>query len=231
MTSIAPKHFPDSVWTGLCFQYDSLNIDKYPDFFWSDQCSKEIIAVEEYLLQPAIQDLFTFFQYYGAANSFVGVNSTQSALTYRTLVAGPNIAITYPNETTCLISVAGGDIGFIVTSGDTFLEGMVLYVDDATGNALKADSTSEVTSTVYGLADADVTIGNTVKIIPAGKFELTDWTAVTGSASLDNGKLYYLSSTPGMLTLIPPTIGYLLEVGRAVSDIIMDIDIKPRVRL
>lgn len=59
MNSVA-TNFPDKVWDGLCYQYTSLDVDKHPDFFWKDQATQEIIAIENCLFESfVIKNEFT----------------------------------------------------------------------------------------------------------------------------------------------------------------------------
>lgn len=59
--------------------------------------------------------------------------------------------------------------------------------------------------------------------------ELSDWTAVIGSTTLSPAGLYFLSVTPGLLTLTPPSMtGQIVQqIGRAVSPTVLEISIQP----
>ncbi len=47
MAFIASANFPSSVWDGLTYQFDSIQIDKAPSFFWKDSATQEIKALEQ----------------------------------------------------------------------------------------------------------------------------------------------------------------------------------------
>lgn len=59
--------------------------------------------------------------------------------------------------------------------------------------------------------------------------ELSDWTDVTGSETLSPAGLYFLSVTPGLLTLTPPSLSgqSVQQIGRAVSPTVLEISITP----
>lgn len=78
---------------------------------------------------------------------------------------------------------------------------------------------------VVGLAITAVGAGDDVTYITNGILELSDWTAITGSPTLTVGLFYYLGAS-FFLTSTPPTVGQLVEIGRAQTDTILDIKIK-----
>lgn len=231
MTSIHPKLFPSEIWGGLCFQYDDLNTDKHPDFFWSDKASKEIIALEEYLLSPYVQDVLSFFNPLSDPNSFVSVRSDLSGLTYRTLVAGTNIAVSYPNETTCRIDALTGsaDTTVDVVLDEACVKGNVIGLK-TNGNGLKADSSTETKSRVLGLATTDENIGDTVTVCILGILTKSDWSAIIGTTYLTTRSIYYLASN-GNLTSVAPTSGWLVPLGYAISNTEFLVSIGPRIQL
>ncbi len=63
---------------------------------------------------------------------------------------------------------------------------------------------------------------------------VAQWNAVTeeGAGGLTTGSVYYLSAaTAGKITLTPPTTGYVVEVGQAISTTELDINIKQPIKL
>ena len=61
--------------------------------------------------------------------------------------------------------------------------------------------------------------GNTGEYVTEGSIERVDWTAVTGTALLTPGAVYYLGLTAGTLTSTAPTTTgqHVVAVARAVS--------------
>ena len=78
---------------------------------------------------------------------------------------------------------------------------------------------------VLGLAITAVAVGDNAAYICYGTLELSDWTAIIGTVNLTPGAFYYLGVT-NFLTSTPPTTGQLVEIGRAESDTVFDINIK-----
>jgi len=78
---------------------------------------------------------------------------------------------------------------------------------------------------VVGLAITNVAASDNAAYISYGILELSDWTAIIGTANLTPGAFYYLGVT-NFLTSTPPTTGQLVEIGRAESDTVFDINIK-----
>jgi microcystin-dependent protein len=82
-------------------------------------------------------------------------------------------------------------------------------------------------SRVAGLSSTTTTTGNTDTFMAAGRFELADWTAVTGSAALTPNSIYYLGATGGLTTTAPIAAGqYVVEIGRALETTVLDLCIK-----
>jgi hypothetical protein len=70
--------------------------------------------------------------------------------------------------------------------------------------------------------------------ISEGQITRADWTPLIGAPTLTAGATYYLSSdVPGQLTIVAPTTSgqYVVLVGRAVSNLSLDIEIAPPIRL
>jgi hypothetical protein len=83
-----------------------------------------------------------------------------------------------------------------------------------------------------GLAYADAASGHAVEYLTDGVITQSDWTNVTGAATLTIG-VYYLSvDVAGQLTPVAPTItGYVVRVGRALSPDTFSIEIEPPIQL
>ena len=64
-----------------------------------------------------------------------------------------------------------------------------------------------------------------------GGVKLTDWTILTGSQFLTQGAKYYLG-TDGLMTELPPnTEGLSQEIGVAIDNYTLDIEIQPSIML
>lgn len=123
--------------------------------------------------------------------------------------------------------VAGGQpIRYDLTANETINIGQPVYVSSAnTVNLADADTLN--TSHVLGIAITDATANTTVTVLSDGSVERADWTAITGSANLVAGAVYYLSTTAGGLTVTPPTGDgdNIVRCGIAVSTTKFDIEI------
>ncbi|WP_295446253.1 hypothetical protein [uncultured Thiodictyon sp.] len=103
----------------------------------------------------------------------------------------------------------------------------------AQGLAALADAAIPGRGEVAGLAMADTASGFTCTYTRSTA-ESTDWSAVTGTAALSSGSVYYLSpSVPGTLTTTPPeTAGLaLVRIGRAVDTMTLQIMVEPPIYL
>ncbi len=70
---------------------------------------------------------------------------------------------------------------------------------------------------IVGLVKEDTLIGDPVEVLTLGDvMSITDWTTLTGAATLTPGSRYWLSDTPGRYTTTPSTLVSSL-VGVAVS--------------
>jgi hypothetical protein len=67
--------------------------------------------------------------------------------------------------------------------------------------------------------------------ITDGLLTLSDWINVSGTNLLVPGQTYFLSNIIGNITNIPPTSGYIVSVGKAVSQTQLDIEIQQPIRL
>lgn len=100
------------------------------------------------------------------------------------------------------------------------------------GHVDLAQANAAGTTQVCGLALTGAVATNSVDYQIDGVIERSDWTAITGSASLQRGAVYFLSAaTAGRLTTTAPTSGYSVVVGRALTTTRFDISIQPAIRL
>jgi len=116
---------------------------------------------------------------------------------------------------------------------ESVLVGQPIYIK-GTSHVAPAKADSATTSRVGGFAITAADPGNAADYVTEGKLTITDWTAVTGSASLTPGSAYYLdASVAGRITSgVPVATGeYVVYVGRATSTLTLDIEIAPSIRL
>ncbi len=221
MAFIASAIFPDSVWDGLTFQFDSIQIDKDPSFFWKDSATQEIRALEQYLIDRG--ELFEFFDTLGPANSVVGVKIDSSGLTYRELVAGSGVTIDHTDDATTISATGGGATSTVnMTNVDT---GSVVIATPVytfgSGTFKKGKANTQASIRLVGLAASTIAQDSSGSIQTDGVVTAStgEWDALTGdSGGLTSDTKYYLSETEaGKLKTIPPTSGYVVPVGYAVS--------------
>lgn len=113
-----------------------------------------------------------------------------------------------------------------MTANETINIGQPVYVSAAdTVNLADADALN--TSHVLGIAITDATANTTVLVLSEGSVTRADWTAITGSANLVPGAMYYLSTTAGGLTVTPPTGDgdHVVRCGLAVNTTRLDIEV------
>jgi hypothetical protein len=112
-------------------------------------------------------------------------------------------------------------------------KGQPLYIKPSQHLDL-AVASSLSTSGVIGLAVMDANTATSVDYISSGLLERQDWTAIVGSTNLSAGAIYYLSpNNAGHLTTTAPTsIGQVVaEVGRAMSNQVLNVEIQPSIVL
>jgi hypothetical protein len=111
------------------------------------------------------------------------------------------------------------------SGGPSAVEGMVVYIDPADGEAkLAASDSTEVVAEVAGFLTAAYVAGDTASVVTEGDLTLEDWTDVAGTATLTPGATYYLH-TDGEIRVTPPETGKLVIVGRAMTTLSLDIEI------
>lgn len=128
--------------------------------------------------------------------------------------------------------VGGLSTPYSAEAGVNVSEGNPVYLD-VTGRLQLARNDTVAGYQVAGLVYADALATASGDYVSEGPLELLDWTGIAGTASLVKGALYYLDSSPGMITTIAPTIDgyYVVPVGRALTDTTLDIELGQPVRL
>lgn len=113
------------------------------------------------------------------------------------------------------------------------LIGSPLYLKLSTHVDL-AQANDAGTTQVVGFAIEAVSPLFAVEYISEGQITRDDWTSIAGTVFLSVGSQYYLSpSTAGRITSTAPTTAgqYVVPVGRAISDKVLDIEIGQSVKL
>lgn len=99
------------------------------------------------------------------------------------------------------------------------------------GHLALASSLDNPRSKSIGVALENGSIGYAIAISSFGTITLQDWTNVVGNANLVPGLDYFLDSTAGKMTNVAPNNGYLVVIGRAVSELILSIQIQRSILL
>jgi len=119
------------------------------------------------------------------------------------------------------ITLANGE------SSDAITIGMPVYIS-AADTVKKAKADAAGTATVFAICKAaSIAATFTGEFFTSGQLASSNWTAVTGGATLTAGSVYYLSNaTAGQLTATAIGTGLIVEVGQAINTTTMQIKIK-----
>lgn len=117
-----------------------------------------------------------------------------------------------------LSQIGTGEVTMQIVAAVDIRAGQPVYVDLVSGQLKLASAASFAASLVLSLVQVSTLAGYAAPLATS-MLELTDWTAVVGSTTLQRGQEYFLSSTPGQLTLVAPTIRgqALVSVGEAAN--------------
>lgn len=128
---------------------------------------------------------------------------------------------------------AGGESPIPAIFASDTLVGMAVYVAGPNSVGL-AQANDPSTAKVIGLASVDVSAGSAGTLTTEGQIERDNWAVVAGTSLLTPGATYYLSPTvAGGLTISAPGSDglFVVAVGRAISQTILDIEIAEGVKL
>ena len=146
--------------------------------------------------------------------------------------AGPSGASGGPTGPVGPTGPAGPSANLSAVAGVALSAGQPVYVSQVDALVYQAGATLEASSQPCGFCLADTALGQVSDVVPAGRLELTDWSVPLGGTNLlAPGAVYFLSGTAGQITASPPTTGFLVQIGIAVTTTALDVDIKTRVRL
>jgi len=110
----------------------------------------------------------------------------------------------------------------------TIIIGNPLYLTGA-GHVNSARANAAGTTQVVGLSITDTSPTFTCNYLTEGRIERSDWTDITGVATLSAGVTYFLDpSIAGRITSTAPTAAgqYVVRIGRAVNTTTLDIEIE-----
>lgn len=124
-----------------------------------------------------------------------------------------------------IVSGGGSGGGYPVFTGEnkdsvTLKIGMVAAVFPVTGAGVVRANVTGMGTTALGLVSLlDTNPGYAATVQLSGLLDMFSWLAVTGFDALVPDKMYYISETPGLMSLIPPyTRGQVVQrVGVALS--------------
>ena len=119
---------------------------------------------------------------------------------------------------------------YTTEAGENITAGAPLYITPAL-KVFHAQAI-DVKYQVAGLALDYTLAGENCDYFAEGSIELTDWMAVAGTITLTIGDIYYLdNSLPGRITNIVPVVGYVVRIGRAMSETKLDVETFSSVKL
>lgn len=173
-----------------------------------------------------------------------GANITAAATT-STITTSTAITSTISSATTVEVlagaeqgppGVAAAGVGsqFETTNKDagTLATGQVVATHSSGVGVVKANATDDTLPAIGLNLQSAITLA-ACTIQTSGPFELADWTAICGTASLAAKAVYYLDTFAGKLTTTSPTTSPAIchRIGKAVSATILDIDIWSHIKL
>ena len=137
-----------------------------------------------------------------ASGSFVPLGSSAGGVT---AAPAPSAAAVASTAAQGPAGPPGRDLPSAANVAATVIRaGQPVFIDRSTGQMDLAQADVYVRRACVGLARADVASGF-VGQAESKVLTLADWTAVTGTAGLAEGQTYFLTTTPGQLSLQPPT--------------------------
>lgn len=120
---------------------------------------------------------------------------------------------------------AGAEFASTNKQGSSIAAGAPVATHSSGVGVVLADATTAAKPCV-GLNTVAADDLGAVTVQTGGPYELDDWTAITGAATLAAKAVYFLGTTAGTLTTTSPTANPAISqrVGKAVSPTILDID-------
>lgn len=182
----------------------ALDLNQWPGDFYSE----------------SINDALSFIQEFTGVKNTGQVVSNMLILTQENMLAGGRLFHSLESTHTA-------------TFNSNATIGQPLYVvNNSQVDLAIADNATK--THVAGFSIDDILAGEVGNYVTEGYIERSDWTAITGSANLTPGSIYYLDpNTVGLLTDTSPiTSGdYVVKVGRAINQTQLSIEIEAPILL
>lgn len=116
-------------------------------------------------------------------------------------------------------------------SNDALIAGNIVYMLPS-GNIALAQADDLPQAEAVGICIEGGAALASLKWTSDSKVTIPDWTSVAGAANLLEGKTYFLrNDAPGQISTIPPTTGYIVAVGTAVSDTTLDVEVRETIKI
>jgi len=130
--------------------------------------------------------------------------------------ASPDDLMAYLTAQFAMRRPVGETFGVPAVAGADLIQGQPVAVSRASGQLLPARADTYTLAFVAGVAPADTTQGFATQ--PAhGAITLPDWSAMTGSAALSAGQLYFVGPGGGLTTTPRLDIACVARVGLATT--------------
>jgi hypothetical protein len=113
----------------------------------------------------------------------------------------------------------------IAEADENILIGQPLYLKQ-NGHLGLASGNENARSRICGLALSNTLIGHACSYTSFGNVQRNDWSAICSDVLLKTSQTYYLDANLGKITNIPPETGYLVEIGEAVNNNAIALNIK-----
>jgi hypothetical protein len=184
-----------------------------------------IISPDEPIVEDRFDSFTASFSFEGELDPAWNPQVVPPSLRYSATRTPQEDGYYVPNEP-ILPSV---DITYYSAEADSTTKiGSPLYLTGA-GHVDLAQANAAGTVQVVGLALEVVAAGFSCNYISEGSIERSNWSGISGTASLSPGATYFLDpSTAGRITTTAPTTAgqYVVRVGRAVNTTTLDIEIE-----
>lgn len=202
------------------------------------------VYVTEQLTTVTVQELYTVLV--PETVQTVTVDDKTAVIVQETITTvalqQQDVTVIVPSEVVTIVEVGvQGPAGPSAPSGSYTAEnkegislsaGMPVAVHSSGVGVVRASAADNQKNAVgLALLGAAPAMAETVQV--GGPVTLSDWTAVTGTATLQARAIYYLSTIPGMLTTTPPeTPGQVVQqVGMALSATTLGVEIDEAILL
>lgn len=115
---------------------------------------------------------------------------------------------------------------------ETGRRGQVVAIHSS-GSGVHLASAADDSRNAVGLWAEDVPVGASQNVVTDEVFTMPDWTNVIGSAQLQGGSVYFLSTVPGRLTTTAPSVDGQVaqQVGRAISATALELECREAILL